>query len=157
MKKIILIVGICFLCSKSVFAENTIEPIEVFNNFVYLSNQYDLKMLNFYSANPIIKRDVLGKKTNTLVTVPFSEHVKIQKMYSNHKKMLEKVKNNYKNPTLTKIGNNMYKITALRCPTVMDRCFNSYIIIQKQNGEYKIFEEYSQVQSTYFLKFKDKK
>lgn len=150
----VLILLLCLLIGGKVFADNNSEVLEFFNNFVNLSNQYDLKMLDFYSQNPIIKREVIGKN-GALVIVPFSEHKKMQKAYSEHKKLLVNTKNNYKDKKVIELGNNTYKITAQRCPTVMDRCFDSYMIIKKENNTYKISEEYSKVQTTYFLKYKN--
>ncbi len=152
MKKILVLL-ICILIGVKVAADNNSEVLEFFDNFVSLSNQYDLRMLDFYTLNPIIKREVIGKN-GALVIVPFSEHKKIQKAYSEHKKLLANTKNNYKDKKIIELGNNTYKITAQRCPTVMNRCFDSYMIIKKENNEYKIIEEYSKVQTTYFLKYK---
>lgn len=151
--KKVLILFLCFFIGGQAFSGSNSEVLEFFNNFVNLSNQYDLKMLDFYSQNPIIKREVIGKN-GALVIVPFSEHKKMHQAYSKHKKLLANTKNNYKDKNVFDFGNNTYKITAQRCPTVMDRCFESYVIIKKDKDTYKIVEEYSQVQSAYFLKYK---
>lgn len=148
-----LVLLTCILIGGKVIADNSSDVLEFFDNFVNLSNQYDLRMLDFYTKNPIIKREVIGKN-GAMVIVPFSEHKKLQKAYSDHKKFLANTKNNYKNKKVTDLGNNTYKITAQRCPTVMNRCFDSYVIIKKENNVYKIAEEYSKVQTTYFLKYK---
>lgn len=133
---------------------NEQEAIEFFNNYENLANQWSLQVIDMYSSNPVIKRNVL-KKTPVTVIVPFNEHKKMLETYNKNKKLLIGIKNNYKNKKVTNLGNDKYKISAERCPTIMNRCFDCYMIIQKQNGQYKIIEESSDVKSTYFLKFKD--
>lgn len=146
---------ILFLSIEIVYASEK-DVLLFFNEFIDHSNKWDLETLNYYSKNPIIKRNVLNK-TQCLVIVPVDEHKKMLKNYNKHKNLLKGIKNNYKNKSVLKISDDKYKITAQRCPTIMNKCFGSYVIIQKQNNEFKIIEEYSDVQSNYFLKFKDKK
>jgi len=133
---------------------NEQEALEFFNRYENLANQWSLEVINMYSSNPVIKRNVL-KKTPVMIVVPFEEHKKMLKTYNKNKKLLFGIKNNYKNKKVTDLGNGKYKISAERCPTIMNRCFDCYMIIQKQNNQYKIIEESSDVKSTYFLKFKD--
>lgn len=156
MKKIVLLIFFIIYLSfcKAYSAEN--DALQFFDRFVTLSNQWGTDVIALYDTNPVIKRNVL-KKTPILVIVPFEEHKKMLINYSKHKILLKGIRNDYKDKKVTNLGNNKYKISAQRCPTVMRRCFPAYLIIQKQNDQFRIIEEYSDVQTTYFLRFKDKK
>lgn len=149
-----IIFSICFSNNISIAAES--EARDFFNKYVNLSNQWSLDLIDMYAQNALIKRNIL-KKQPELVNVPLDEHKKMLKNYNKYQYLLIGVKNNYNVKSVNSLSNNKYKITAQRCPSIMNRCFDCYMIIQKQNGEFKITEEYSDVNSRYFLKFKDKK
>ena len=156
MKKILFLIFFIICMSFCSVMATEDEALAFFDRFVTVSNQWSPDVINFYSSNPVIKRNVL-KKTPVLVLVPFSEHKKMLINYSKHKILLRGIQNIYKDRKVTALGNDKYKISAQRCPTVMKRCFPAYMIIRKENNDYKIIEEYSDVQSSYFLRFKDKK
>lgn len=155
MKKICLFLVLFVFLTTNIQADTKSEALEFFDRFVNLSNEYNLDALNMYAKNPVIKRRVLKKKPVTVI-VPFSELVKMQRVFNKHKNQLKNTKNYYNNRVIISLENDKYKITAKRCPTVMNKCFDSYMIIQKQNDEFKILEEFSDVQTTYFLRFKEK-
>jgi len=155
MKKFLVFIALFNMFMLRSNADTTSNVFAFFDKFVNLSNEYNLEVLKMYSNNPVIKRRVL-KKEPVLVVVPFAELVKMQQAFNKYKKHLKNTKNFYNNRKITNLGNETYKISAQRCPTVMNGCFNSYMIIKKENGEFKIIEEYSDVKSTYFLKYRDK-
>jgi len=155
MKKILYLIIFIITILPAVQASEQ-DAMKFFNRYVTLSNQWSLEVVGMYSANPVIKRLVLNNNP-VLVTVPFSEQKKILEYYNKHKFLLKGVRNDYKSVRVNELGNGKYKISAQRCPSMMKSCFNSYMIIQKQNGEYKLVEEYSEVKSKYFLRYGDKK
>lgn len=157
MKKILFLTFFASICLAPHYVmANEAEALAFFERFVTTSNEWSLEPINMYDKTAIIKRRVL-KKNPVTVIVPLSEQEKILKTYNKNKKFLSGVKNNYKNIQIASLGNDKYKITALRCPSILDTCFDSYIIIQKKSNEYKIIEEYSDVKSSYFLKYRDRK
>lgn len=152
MKKILLTLFVMFL-GLGVFAGEQQDALDFFNSFVSASNNYSPALLNMYSNDAKIIRQII-KPNGQLANAYFSasDYKKQMKISAKLAKM-RKYKNYYSNVKVTKVSNG-YKIDSLRKPSASDYKLKSEIIIQKQpNGKWLIVEELMQTKEQIFLKY----
>lgn len=152
MKKLLLILVIIFN-GLGVFASEKQDALSFFNSYVQASNSYSPALLNMYSDNAKIARQVV-KPDGTLVNVPFSvQDYKKQLRLSSKIAKLKKYKNYYSNISVTKVANG-YKIDAMRKPSLSDYKLKASMTVQQQpSGNWLIVEELMQTKELIFLKY----
>ena len=151
MKKILL-TFVFLMIGLGVFANEQQEALTFFNSFVNASNNYSASLLNMYSDDAKIIRQVVKQDVKT-VNIPFSidDYRKQMKLSSKIAK-LKKYKNDYSNIIVTKTANG-YKIDSMRKPSLSDYKLKSSMVVKKQpNGKWLIVEELMQTKEQIFLK-----
>lgn len=152
MKKILLTL-ISLIIGLSAFAGEREDALGFFNSYMQASNNYSASLLNMYSDNAKIIRQVV-KPDGTLKNVNFSiDDYRSQMKLSAKLAKLKKYKNIYSNISVTKAPNG-YKIDMLRQPTGESYKLKSSMIVQKQpNGKWLIVEEMMQTKVQALLKY----
>lgn len=152
MKKLLLIL-IILISGLTVFASEKQDALNFFNSYVQASNSYSPTLLNMYSNNAKITRQVV-KHDGTLVNVPFSvTDYKKQLRLSSKIAKIKGYKNYYSNINVTKVANG-YKIDALRKPSLSDYKLKASMVVQEQSGgNWLIVEELMQTKEQIFLKY----
>lgn len=134
------------------FAGEKDDALAFFNNFVSASNSYSPSILNMYSDNAKIIRQVV-KPNGQTVNVYFSmDDYRKQMKISEKLAKLRKYKNYYSDINVTKVSNG-YRIDALRKPSASDYKLKTSTVVQKQNGKWIIVEELMQTKEQIFLKY----
>jgi ketosteroid isomerase-like protein len=136
-----------------VLADENTEAIKFFKKYINAANNYDSSVLNMYSPDAKIIRQVI-KPDGELVDVETDTETYLRQLKIGQKTAkFRRYKNNYSNITSQKVSNG-YKISALRQPSGERYKLRSYTIVQKQpNGEWKIVEELMQTKVQLFLKY----
>lgn len=158
MKKAILFIFLSlFLVGNAVFADDAASAKAFFNRYVSLANSYSTEILNFYSPNAKIIRQVV-KPNGELVNATTDSNVyKTQLKIGQSTAKFRNYKNAYRNIVVTKVANG-YKVSAERQPTGETYWLKTYQILQKQpNGQWIIVEEMMQTKQQIFLRYADKK
>lgn len=152
MKKFLFTVLILLLGTMA-FADDKQEALNFFNNYVQASNSYSSSILNMYSDNAKIIRQVV-KPDGTLVNVPFSiNDYRGQLRLSSQIAKIKHYKNYYSDIRATKVANG-YKIDAMRKPSLSDYKLKASMVVQKQSsGKWLIVEELMQTKEQIFLKY----
>ncbi len=155
MKKIYLLILLLLFTSISVFANDLEIAKQKFNSYVYAANNYSPSLLNFYSPNAkIIRQVVKPDGTTANATTDMATYAKQMKISQGTAK-LRKYKNKYKNVTAVKVSNGI-KVSSLRQPMEDNYWLKTYQIWQKQpNGNWVIIEELMQTKQQIFLKYAD--
>ncbi len=155
MKKIILSLFIMFLALPA-FADDLDVVKGRFNSYVQAANSYSPSLLNYYSPNAkIIRQVVKPDGTTANATTNMATYAKQMKISQGTAKM-RNYKNKYKNVTAVKVSNGI-KINALRQPMNDNYWLKTYQIWQKQpNGNWVIVEEMMQTKQQIFLHYVDK-
>lgn len=137
----------------AVFAGEQEEALSFFNSYVNASNSYSSTLLNMYSDDAKIIRQVV-KPDGKLVNVPFSiTSYKGQMKLSSKLAKARGYKNFYSNITAAKVANG-YRIDSMRKPSLSDYKLKSSMVVQKQpNGKWLIVEETMQTKEQIFLKY----
>jgi hypothetical protein len=151
MKKILLTLAF-LIFGLTAFATETEEALNFFNNFVQASNNYSSSLLNMYSDNAKIIRQVV-KSDGSTVNVPFSiNDYRRQLRLSSKIAKLRNYKNNYSNITIVKVPNG-YKINSVRTPSLSKDKLKASIIVRQVNEKWLIIEELMQTREQIFLKY----
>ncbi len=152
MKKLLL-TFIFLMLGLGVFANEQQEALNFFNSFIQTSNNYGTSLLDMYSDDAKIIRQVV-KPDGKLVNVPFSiDDYRKQMRLSSKIAKLKHYKNQYSNITVTKAPNG-YKIDSIRKPSLSDYKLKSSMVVKKQpNGKWLIVEELMQTKEQIFLKY----
>lgn len=156
MKKIVLALFI-LMFGLGVFAGEREDALGFFNSFVDATNNYKPELLNMYSDNAKIIRQVV-KPNSELVDVPFSiQDYRKQMRISSKLAKMRNYKNYYSDIKVTKVSNG-YRIESMRKPSLSDYKLKSSMVVQKQpNGKWLIVEEKMQTKEQIFLKYAPKK
>ena len=151
MKKIILTILI-LTSGLSAYASDK-DALSFFNSYIKASNTYSAELLNMYSSNAKIIRQVV-KPNGEQVNIPFSvKDYKKQMIISSKLAKLRNYKNYYSDIDITKVSNG-YKVTAKRKPSTSNYKLKSYMIVQEQpNGKWLIVEEMMQTKEQILLKY----
>lgn len=152
MKKLLLTLFI-LMFGLGVFAGEQDDALKFFNSFVAASNSYSPTLLEMYSPNAKIIRQVVkpdGKTANAPFTMT---QYKSQLKLSSKIAKIRNYKNYYSNIKISKVPNG-YRIDSLRKPSASDYKLKGYTIVQKQpDGEWRIVEELMQTKEQIFLKY----
>lgn len=151
MKRIISIMIIMLLGLGAMANENG--AMNFFRTFEQSSNNYSSNILDMYSSNARIIRQVV-KPNGQLVNAYFSaKDYKKQMVLSSKVAKIRNYKNYYSDINVTKVSNG-YKISAKRKPSSSNYKLNMYMIVQEQsNGKWLIVEEMMQTKEQIFLKY----
>jgi len=135
------------------FADDRSEALNFFSSYVRASNSYSTSVLNMYSDDASIIRQVV-KPDGQLVNVPFSvKDYKKQLRLSSKIAKIKKYKNYYSDIRVTKVSDG-YKIDAMRKPSLSDYKLKASMTIKKQpGGGWLIVEELMQTKEQIFLKY----
>ena len=151
--KYILIFIFCISAFLNTFAQEEPSGMDVFNKYQTYANTYDSRLLDLYSPNVKIIREVIkpnGEKVK--INIPpkrFFHELKIGQKTAR----LKRYKNKYQNITTQKIPNGI-KITAVRQPSNENYWLEMYQILEHTDTGYKITEEMMQTKVQAFLKAK---
>lgn len=153
MKKFLLTFVIMLVGLNVFAASGQEEALKFFNNYVNASNSYSSSILNMYSDNAKIIRQVI-KPNGQTVNVPFNvEDYKRQLKISSKIAKIKNYKNEYSDIHVTKVANG-YKIDAMRKPSLSNYKLKSSMVVQKQSdGRWLIVEELMQTKEQIFLKY----
>lgn len=157
MKKIISITLFIILFMAATAIANDLEIVKTkFFNYVSAANSYNPSLLNYYSPNAkIIRQVVKPDGTTANATTDMATYAKQMRISQNIAK-IRKYKNKYQNVTAVKVTNGI-KVSALRQPMDDKYWLKTYQIWQKQpNGNWIIIEEMMQTKQQIFLKYADK-
>lgn len=150
-----LLFFVLVLCifSSAVFADEKHDALKFFNKYVSAANSYDPSIINMYSPNAKIIRQVV-KPNGELVDIETDTDTYIKQLkLGQATARLKRYKNTYTNVVPYKLENG-YKITSLRQPSGEKYKLKSYMVIQKQpNGKWLIVEEMMQTKVQAFLKY----
>ncbi|MCM1339593.1 MAG: hypothetical protein NC191_07985 [Muribaculaceae bacterium] len=143
-----------FSCTASAKTPN--EAIEFFKQYTDYANSYNQELLNMYSPNAKIIREVVKPTGETVdITVPPTRYFKELKIGQKTAK-LRRYKNKYRNITATKVPNGI-KISAERQPAKETYWLKMYQIVQNTDKGFKITEEMMQTKVQSFLKHQENK
>lgn len=153
MMKKFLLTFIVVMFGLGVFAGEREEALKFFNSYVSASNNYSSDLLDMYSSDAKIIRQVV-KPDGKLVNVSFPiDDYKRQLRLSAKLAKIRKYKNYYSGINVTKVSNG-YKIDAMRKPSLSDYKLKTSMVVQKQpNGKWLIVEELTQTKEQIFLKY----
>jgi hypothetical protein len=152
MKRFLIIFFILIMGSV-VFADDQQDALNFFKSFINASNNYSSSLLNMYSSNAKIIRQVV-KPDGQLVNVYFSAaDYKKQMRISEKLAKLKNYRNCYTDINATKVSNG-YKIEAMRRPCNEKYKLKTYMIVQKQSdNNWIIVEELMQTKEQILLKY----
>ena len=156
LKYFIISTALIFINCTFVLADDNLEAVKFFKQYVNAANNYDSSILNMYSPKAKIICQVI-KPDGELVNVETDTNTYLKQLkIGETTAKLRKYKNTYTNITSKKVENG-YKISSLRQPSGERYKLKSYMIVQKQpNGEWKIVEELMQTKVQTFLKYAKK-
>ena len=153
MKILIAIFGVMFGIVAT-YSETQKEAMEFFVKYTDFANSYDDNLLDMYSPNAKIIREVV-KPTGEVVevVVPTKRYFKELKIGQKTAK-LRRYKNKYRNIIAQKTPQGV-KITAERQPSKETYWLKMYQIVQDTDSGLKITEEMMQTKVQAFLKQKE--
>lgn len=152
MKKAILTV-VLMMIGLGAFAGQKEDALAFFNNFVKASNSYDADLLDMYSNNASIIRQVVKPDGTTANAYFKMKDYKHQLVISEKLAKIRNYKNYYSDINVTKVANG-YRINALRKPSLSDYKLKASLVVQKQpEGNWLIVEEMMQTKEQIFLKY----
>ena len=144
---------LCFTANS--YAKTTKDGIDFFNKYTNYANSYNTEILDMYSPNVKIIREVVKPSGEVEeVIVPSKRFFKELKLGQKTAK-LRRYKNKYRNVIASQIPNGI-KITAERQPTDETYWLKMYQILQDTDSGFKITEEMMQTKVQTFLKHKHK-
>lgn len=153
--KILLPVIGMILTFSDVYAYTPKEGLNFFDQYQNYANAYDEKLLDLYSPDVKIIREVVKPTGETVaVKVPAKRFFKELKIGQKTAK-LKRYKNTYKNIIVQEVPNGI-KISADRQPSKETYWLKMYQIVQPTDDGPKITEEMMQTKVQSFLKLKDK-
>src|SRR5574344_1500925 len=148
MKKILSVLFILtmfLITGTKVFANEANEALEFFNNYVKAANSYSNTVAGMYSPKATIIRQVVkpdGTTANAYTDT--STYIKQMKLGQAGAR-IRHYKNYYTNISVSKVGNDKYKVSSLRQPSGEKYKLKAYMVVQKQsNGKWLIVEEMMQ-------------
>lgn len=152
MKKLLVLI-ISLVLGSAVFADDRQNAVNFFSSFVSASNNYNPSLLNMYSDDARIIRQVI-KPNGELVNAYFTAaQYRSQMKISSKIAKLRNYKNCYSDMKVSKVSDG-YKIESLRRPCSDTYKLKTYMIIEKQpNGKWLITEEMMQTKEQIFLKY----
>lgn len=153
--KIITIISILCLSHLTVKAETPKEAMDFFVKYMDYANNYDKNLLDMYSSDAKIIREVV-KPTGEVVdvVVPTKRYFKELKLGQKTAK-LRKYRNKYRNIIAQEVPEGI-KITAERQPSKETYWLKMYQIVKDTDSGMKITEEMMQTKVQAFLDKKDK-
>lgn len=155
IKIIVAMLGI-FAGGLAVYSETPQEAVKFFGQYADFANTYNDKLLDMYSPDAKIIREVVKPSGETVqVILPTQKYLKELKFGQKTAK-LRKYKNKYRNVAANKLPDGV-KITAERQPSKETYWLKMYQIVQNTDDGLKITEEMMQTKVQAFLRQKDKK
>ncbi len=153
-KFVLPIIGIIITFS-DVYAQTPQDGIAFFNQYQNFANSYNDKILDMYSPNAKIIREVIKPSGEAeQVIVPAERYFKELKIGQKTAK-LRKYRNSYKNVIAQKVQNGI-KVSAERQPSRESYWLKMYQIYTPTDSGLKITEEMMQTKVQSFLKHKNK-
>lgn len=153
-KFVLPIIGI-ILTFSDVYAQTPQDGIAFFNQYQNFANSYNNKILDMYSPNAKIIREVIKPSGETeQVIVPAERYFKELKIGQKTAK-LRKYRNSYKNVIAQKVRNGI-KVSAERQPSRESYWLKMYQIYTPTDSGLKITEEMMQTKVQSFLRHKNK-
>ena len=153
-KFVLPIIGI-ILTFSDVYAQTPQDGIAFFNQYKNFANSYNDKILDMYSPNAKIIREVIKPSGEAeQVIVPAERYFKELKIGQKTAK-LRKYRNSYKNVIAQKVQNGI-KISAERQPSRESYWLKMYQIYTPTDSGLKITEEMMQTKVQSFLRHKNK-
>lgn len=154
LKILLPIIGM-ILTFSDVYAYTPQEGMSFFDQYQNLANSYDEKLLDMYSDDAKIIREVVKPTGETVaVKVPTKRFFKELKIGQKTAK-LKKYQNKYKNVIVQEIPNGI-KISAERQPSKETYWLKMYQIVQPTKEGPKITEEMMQTKVQSFLRLQNK-
>lgn len=153
-KYLIPIIGVIITFS-DVYAQTPQEGMAFFTQYQIFANSYNSKLLDMYSPEAKIIREVVKPSGETeQIIVPTERYFKELKIGQKTAK-LRKYKNSYKNIIAQKVPNGI-KISAERQPSKESYWLKMYQIYTPTDSGLKITEEMMQTKVQLFLRHKNK-
>lgn len=153
-KFVLPIIGI-ILTFSDVYAQTPQDGIAFFNQYQNFANSYNDKILDMYSPNAKIIREVIKPSGEAeQVIVPAERYFKELKIGQKTAK-LRKYRNSYKNVIAQKVQNGI-KVSAERQPSREFYWLKMYQIYTPTDSGLKITEEMMQTKVQSFLRHKNK-
>jgi hypothetical protein len=153
-KFVLPIIGI-ILTFSDVYAQTPQDGIAFFNQYQNFANSYNDKILDMYSPNAKIIREVIKPSGEAeQVIVPAERYFKELKIGQKTAK-LRKYRNSYKNVIAQKVRNGI-KVSAERQPSRESYWLKMYQIYTPTDSGLKITEEMMQTKVQSFLRHKNK-
>lgn len=155
LKKIITIIYVLCLLPLAVSAKTPKEAMDFFVKYTNFANNYDASLLDMYSTDAKIIREVV-KPTGEVVdvVVPTQRYFKELKLGQKTAK-LRKYKNKYRNIIAQEVPEGI-KISAERQPSKETYWLKMYQIVKDTDSGLKITEEMMQTKVQSFLNQKNK-
>lgn len=154
-KLILPILGF-FLMTCGAFASTPQKAVEFFKQYTDYANSYNDNLLNMYSQDAKIIREVIKPSGETEdVVIPSKRFFKELKIGQKTAK-LKKYKNKYRNIVAQETPEGI-KISAERQPSSETYWLKMYQIVQNTDSGFKIKEEMMQTKVQTFLRHKYKK
>ena len=153
-KFVLPIIGI-ILTFSDIYAQTPQDGIAFFNQYQNFANSYNDKILDMYSPNAKIIREVIKPSGEAeQVIVPAERYFKELKIGQKTAK-LRKYRNSYKNVIAQKVQNGI-KVSAERQPSRESYWLKMYQIYTPTDSGLKITEEMMQTKVQSFLRHKNK-
>jgi len=155
IKHLIPTISVIIMISSITLAKTPQEAIAFFNKYAEYANSYNEELLDMYSPNAKIIREVVKPSGETVdIVVPANRYFKELKIGQKTAK-LRKYKNKYRNISVKEIPNGI-KISAERQPSKETYWLKMYQIVQNTDTGFKITEEMMQTKVQSFLKHQEK-
>ena len=156
MKIKIIMLTLCMLfCTVLAEAKTPKDALDFFNRYTNYANTYNSELLDLYSPDAKIIREVVKPTGETVdIVVPTRRYFKELKIGQKTAK-LKKYKNKYRNIIAQEIPDGI-KISAERQPSKETYWLKMYQIVQETDTGFKIKEEMMQTKVQSFLNHKNK-
>ena len=157
MKKTFITLITIFTLSSAVFADSVQDALGFFNSYVEAANNYNPVIVDMYSPDAKIIRQVVKPDGTTVdINTDTATYIKQMKLGQAGAK-LRHYKNNYTNIIAIPLKDGAYKISSLRQPSGETYKLKTYMVVKKQpNGKWLIIEEMMQTKVQTLLRYADK-
>ena len=152
MKKILITI-LFLMLGLGAFAGEQEDALKFFNSFVSASNNYSPTLLNMYSDDARIIRQIVKPDGKTANAYFSASDYKNQMKVSSKLAKIRNYKNYYSDIEVNKVANG-YRINSMRKPSLSNYKLKSSMVVQKQpSGKWLIVEEIMQTKEQILLKY----
>lgn len=141
------------ICPLIAFADEVSDVRAFFDSYVKAANSYSKRLPEYYSTDAKIIRVVI-KPNGEKESVEFKVQDYLTQLRKRSKiARIVRYKNRYEDVHVTDLGNNKFKVRALRYPMRDKKGLNFYFIVEDTENGLKVIEESMETNVQDFLKY----